>query len=273
MNFKHLLPSFRNRYQFVMSAVQEIAQSRSLIRTLNLGTGEGDFDSMLAGLTVNLICCDINEQDIAVAKVLNAHVTNLNYEVRDALNTEYADEYFDLLVCTEVLEHVGTPDALIQEMYRIVKPDGYVVMTFPWQRFPWTYDPVNFIAQVMKLKKMPYFRQGAYAFGHEYLIDPKAFKKWISEVGFVQLKGRGLSGYLVGLLEMYWTGWLQRLIKFNASNDHSIKNKQSAYIPQSSQPSKLTCVTDGILKIDQSLFSRSKYSIGLGVVLYKNKRE
>ena len=270
MNLKHLLPSFRNRFQFVISAVKEIALVNHVETTLNIGSGEGDFDAMLSRYTLNLISCDINDQDVDTARKLNKHINNLKYEIKDALHTGYKDNSFDLVVCTEVIEHVGSPKALIQEIFRIVKPGGSVVMTFPIIDFPWTYDPINYTAKAFKTK-MPFVNQGAFAFGHDYLIDLHEFQNWTSEIGFVETKQKRLSRYLVGILEMYWTGWLQKGIKSNASNDTSWRHKNITYVPKNNRPSKLTLVTDAILSMDESIFSFSKTSIGLGVVLYKNE--
>jgi 2-polyprenyl-3-methyl-5-hydroxy-6-metoxy-1,4-benzoquinol methylase len=38
---------------------------------------------------------------------------------------------FDKIVCTEVLEHVVNPDAILDQMKRLVRPGGHLVITFP----------------------------------------------------------------------------------------------------------------------------------------------
>jgi ubiquinone/menaquinone biosynthesis C-methylase UbiE len=38
---------------------------------------------------------------------------------------------FDRLICTEVLEHVAEPGALLAEMRRLLRPDGIAVVTMP----------------------------------------------------------------------------------------------------------------------------------------------
>ena len=48
----------------------------------------------------------------------------------------------DGALCTQVLEHVPSPDALIGEMARVVKPQGHLVLTAPfvWQEHEQPYD-------------------------------------------------------------------------------------------------------------------------------------
>jgi SAM-dependent methyltransferase len=50
------------------------------------------------------------------------------------LNSEplpYADNSFDLVTATEVVEHLECPRAVLREIYRLVKPRGICVLTTP----------------------------------------------------------------------------------------------------------------------------------------------
>lgn len=42
------------------------------------------------------------------------------------------DNYFDIVFCTEVLEHTNNPFLAVEELYRIVKPGGIVAVTTPF---------------------------------------------------------------------------------------------------------------------------------------------
>lgn len=54
-----------------------------------------------------------------------------------------ADNTFDVVVCTEVLEHLPEPQTAIHEMYRVLKPGGTLVLTtrflFPIHDAPHDY--------------------------------------------------------------------------------------------------------------------------------------
>jgi len=69
-----------------------------------LGTGEGDYDPMIAEYCDNLVSCDINENDINFAKQLNGHL-DIDYRIEDALNLSFPDNSFDLIVSVDVMEH------------------------------------------------------------------------------------------------------------------------------------------------------------------------
>jgi len=54
-----------------------------------------------------------------------------------------ADNTFDVVVCTEVLEHLPEPQTAIHEMYRVLKPGGTLILTtrflFPIHDAPHDY--------------------------------------------------------------------------------------------------------------------------------------
>lgn len=243
-------------------------------RGLNLGTGEGDYDAMIAAHCGSLVACDVNEADLAHARSLNRMVPNLRYEPNNALALSYPDGHFDLLVSCEVLEHVGQPAQMIREMARVLRPGGIAIMTFPSREFPFSYDPINRLAQWLRPglahTRQQWIQQGAYAFGHDYLIDSQAFKQWAKDAGFEVLEFRGLSHHLVGLLEMYWTGLAQRIFKKNTGNADADSAGMLKVRPASTQMPALVIVTDSILALDRWLFGWSERSVGKGVVMRRS---
>jgi 2-polyprenyl-3-methyl-5-hydroxy-6-metoxy-1,4-benzoquinol methylase len=59
-------------------------------------------------------------------------VTSLNIEVDKFI---YPDNSFDLVLLCEVIEHMTTtpPNHLLSEIYRVLKPDGHILVTTPNQ--------------------------------------------------------------------------------------------------------------------------------------------
>jgi 2-polyprenyl-3-methyl-5-hydroxy-6-metoxy-1,4-benzoquinol methylase len=266
MNYKLLFPTYRNRYRFVRQHLRR-QPNEGFLQALNLGTGEGDYDPMIASHGKSLTACDINERDVAFAQSLNTGVPNLNYRIEDALNLSFPDNHFDLIISVDVIEHVGKPHRMLQEVARVLQPGGQAVITFPQWYFPWTYDPINRIRT--SLKQSP-IHQGAYAFGHEYLLKPEEFRKWAEELGLEVLQEKALTGHLAALLEMYWTGWVQRFLKDNARNVSADKQKSLILRPSTREP-LLVYLTDALCALDAMLFGRSRYSVGRGFVLKKRQ--
>lgn len=267
MNYKLLFPTYRNRYLFIRRNLGRLSAGQPFGRALNLGTGEGDYDQMIKQHCQQLVACDINEQDIAYARELNAGLPQLEYRIEDALQLSFPDEHFDCITSVDVIEHVGQPERMVEEVARVLKPGGLALITFPSLNFPFTYDPINRVLAWLGKGKIP---QGAYAFGHEYLISPKHFQAWAEANGLEVVKERNLSGYLVGLLEMYWTGIIQRIFKANATNLKTQADKGISLRPSLSEP-WLAKATDALLSFDHCLFGRARHSVGKGFILQKTK--
>lgn len=54
-----------------------------------------------------------------------------------------ADDCYDFILCTEVLEHVPSPSAVLKELYRVLRPSGILFITVP-QGYGIHGEPFNF---------------------------------------------------------------------------------------------------------------------------------
>lgn len=237
---------------------------RSEGEALNVGTGEGDYDHMVSQHVKRLISCDINQDDLDFAKQFNADVPNVNYEIQDAMNLSYQDNRFELLVCLEVIEHVPDSVQLVKEWARVLAPNGTAIVSFPSNRFPFTYDPINRILQHFGT----YVPIGAYGYGHWKLIDPTEFEQWIETAGFEIVQKAPLSSYFSSAFEFYYPSIIQSLLKPNSGNAVGGKKKKLAVRP-SRKDSWLGGVTDILISIDKLLFGWSSSSVNIGYVLRK----
>lgn len=60
----------------------------------------------------------------------------------DGENIPFENNYFNFIICTEVLEHCTNPSKLISEMFRVLKTDGRALITVPfiWGEHEIPYD-------------------------------------------------------------------------------------------------------------------------------------
>jgi len=91
-------------------------------------------------LSINDLICDIGSQGKNIPALQGYNLVTLDITdstkpdiVADITryNTSIEDNYFDALLCTEVLEHVVDPFAAIREIRRILKVGGHVLFTTP----------------------------------------------------------------------------------------------------------------------------------------------
>ncbi len=55
----------------------------------------------------------------------------------------YAENCFDAVILSEILEHIDDDVAGLKEVYRVLKPGGVVAITVPNANYPFWWDPIN----------------------------------------------------------------------------------------------------------------------------------
>ena len=56
---------------------------------------------------------------------------NLSYEIMDGTQLKFEDNYFDVVVSFETIEHTPKFNEMIQELKRVVKPNGTIYLSTP----------------------------------------------------------------------------------------------------------------------------------------------
>jgi methionine biosynthesis protein MetW len=95
---------------------------------LDVGCGNG----ATTGLLLRERCpgyvgVDVSEEAVRAARGRGLAATR----VSDASDLPFEDDSFDLAVCIEVLEHLFDPRAAVEEIARVVRPGGRVVVSVP----------------------------------------------------------------------------------------------------------------------------------------------
>jgi len=109
-----------NRRQWV---ARYAARLPAGVRVLDAGAGEGQYRQLFAH-------CDYKAHDFGCEPRTMGHYTPLDYQ-SDILDIPVPDASFDVVVCTEVLEHVPEPIKAVRELARILRPGGLMLLTSP----------------------------------------------------------------------------------------------------------------------------------------------
>lgn len=110
-------------------------QTRNLenLRVLEVGCGNGDFSNYLSLNTnkLDITGVDFSNESIKIAneKKISFGALTSNFEVADAENLPFDNESFDLILSCECLEHVPNPQKMIEEIYRVLKKGGQIILT------------------------------------------------------------------------------------------------------------------------------------------------
>lgn len=94
-------------------------------KVLDVGCGEMPFRSLLPR------SCSYTGIDVPLADQFGMTESS-DIVPFDGIHIPFPDASFDHILCTEVLEHVKYPEALIAEMLRVLRPAGTLVATVPF---------------------------------------------------------------------------------------------------------------------------------------------
>ncbi|TXH83148.1 MAG: class I SAM-dependent methyltransferase [Rhizobium sp.] len=107
-----------------------IAEQAAIIpagsKVLDVGAGSAPYRALFAH-------CDYKTQDFSQLRedqLRNGGYAPIDF-VCDAQSIPVPDGSFDAIICTEVLEHVPEPIAVVREFGRIVAPGGRLILTAP----------------------------------------------------------------------------------------------------------------------------------------------
>ena len=111
-------------------------------RVLDLGCGEGDSIDLFRGLAENVVWHGI---DIESSPEVKQRVRESDLlSSFNGVDLPYPDNYFDLIFCHQVLEHVRYPDALIRDALRTLKPGGWFMGSVSYLEPYHSYSIFNF---------------------------------------------------------------------------------------------------------------------------------
>lgn len=101
--------------------------SKKKSNILDVGSASGWFLSQIANLFPNATCygIDIHKKAITYGKRI---YPTLKLRVSNAERLPYKNNFFDIVVCTSVLEHVHNPEKVLLEIKRVMKKNGMAII-------------------------------------------------------------------------------------------------------------------------------------------------
>ena len=103
-----------------LSKAVKLANIRSGVRILDVGCRDGYLKKFLKG--------DYQYFGIDIAPEFEAP----DITIQDiCAGTDFDADFFDIVFCIEVLEHVSNPYFVLREIHRILKPGGRLVLSVP----------------------------------------------------------------------------------------------------------------------------------------------
>ena len=132
------IPRFVEDYRLsqVKDKIAKLLVSQNHGHLLDVGCGNGWYALRLKekwNFSGKITCVDASPFQINVLldEIEKRNVNDISALSANGEMLPFADDYFDKVVITEVLEHVASPEKVIKEISRVIKPGGKLFMTTP----------------------------------------------------------------------------------------------------------------------------------------------
>ena len=104
-------------------------------RILDVGCGNGVISRHLGRMGFNVLGIDVSEKTIEKARAATA-LPNVQFMTKSAEELVASGETYNAVICSEVLEHLNDPGALIEVLYQTLAEGGKLIVTVPNGRGP-----------------------------------------------------------------------------------------------------------------------------------------
>jgi SAM-dependent methyltransferase len=199
---------------------------------LDLGCGTGSNRETLLDFSEWVIGVDLGWG----ALQLNRPLDSASLCQADAMNLPFIDRCFDLVVALDLLEHLPDENLGVREMWRILKPGGYLVIFVP--AFEWLWSKMDEVAR------------------HIRRYDAGQLRRMLINHGFLIQRVTYGNMLLFPFMVAYRS--IQRVIGFNWDNDFLTE----LMIP----PEPINGILVGILRLEACLVRFMNLPVGGTVI-------
>jgi 2-polyprenyl-3-methyl-5-hydroxy-6-metoxy-1,4-benzoquinol methylase len=168
------------------------------LRILDLGCGNGSLSGMISEAGFDVEGCDPSEEGIQQARSAYPGISFTCLSIYDDPPTEWLGA-FDVIVSTEVVEHLYDPRAMPRLAARLLKPGGRILVTTPYH---------GYLKNLMLslFNKWDHHHTPFWLHGHIKFWSKKTLTQLFEEGGFRFISFRGLG-------RLPWL-WMTMLLEF-----------------------------------------------------------
>ena len=198
---------------------------------LDIGCASGYYTKLYSKRCKKIIGIDPNENLINIANERNPEIKFIR---SGAEKLPFGKETFDIVIMSDVLEHVRDEEKSLNEVYRVLKRNGKLMITVPNKGLFDFLDVDNYSWYVRKFKRfyrlihrlkgndVPKVREGYYNKHKHYSLED--LKILLNKFKVVKYERRGiLTGYLGNNLELFFRWIFNKERKFDKLKNFDYK--------------------------------------------------
>lgn len=212
--------AYANRRKHTLEMVQKVAKPGASV--LDVAAAQGNFSLLLAEMGYEVTWNDLRTE-LADYVQLKHECGLIHFAPGNVFDLNAAGK-FDVVLITEIIEHVAHPDEFLRKISRLSKPGGHIVMTTPNGRYVRNHlpkfsdcaDPSQFEGKQFQPN----------ADGHIFLLHPDEIESLARQAGLNVIETETFTNLLTnGHLKT------ERLLKVLPANAVSLGEKISRSLP------------------------------------------
>jgi SAM-dependent methyltransferase len=151
---------------------------------VEVGPGSGVYLPVLAELANEVIATDIEDAYLSRLTPIVRDHPNVSLLIDDITRSRLESASVDVLLCTEVIEHIEDSRAALVEMRRLLRPDGVLVLSTPQRYSPLELTAkIAFLPGVIEVVRRIY-DEPVIETGHINLLTRQALRAQLVGAGF-----------------------------------------------------------------------------------------
>jgi 2-polyprenyl-3-methyl-5-hydroxy-6-metoxy-1,4-benzoquinol methylase len=188
------------RHEIVVGKLRDAAAARGGGVALEVGPGAGPYVPTLLELFDHVVVSDIEPDYLDHIRGFDT-AADLEIVVDDIAESDLESGRFDVVLCSEVLEHTPDPRAVIRGIAEVLRPGGVLILSTPQ-----AYSTVELIGRiafrpgVLQLARLIY-REPVLPTGHISLLTRPEVRALLTDSGFEIAAGSVSTFYLPGVAE------------------------------------------------------------------------
>ena len=235
----------RLKYDILKSVIEESRPKK----LLDIGCGAGKFLATLQKEFPEIEFTGIDASKKAIAEGKKAH-PKMHFFNRNAEDTKFNDEEFDIIIMLDVLEHVRDPEKALSEVTRILRKNGLFH----------TFIPCESHSIYWLSEKILGFHTKEQTAGHIQRFSRKTICMKISKT--MEIKQKRYSFHLMGSIMDYglFTALLNKRLADKFWNENKFYTKQNKYAKFSTKfMNKLLETASAVAYMESKILIRVPY--------------
>jgi len=147
---------------------------------LEVAAGTGSISIAVSEKAKSVLCTDISKNMLAVAKKKAAKIKNIQFDNLNIFETGKADNFFDVVIASQVLHLIDSPEKAADELRRITKHMAII--------------PMSFTKNLRGMAKFNFSIYRLFGFAPKIEFEADTYAEFLKKIGFIDCQIIHLAG-------------------------------------------------------------------------------